>query len=65
MHLFYLSSKICVAGHIFARISIVLHKNKENKPYKDMCIPHRTLYLTKQNCDGSYLRKHIPILQSN
>jgi len=39
MHLLYLSSEIYVAGHIFVRISIVLHKNKESKHLKT-CISH-------------------------
>jgi len=41
------------------------HCQKNIQHFKDMCIPRRTLYVTKQNCDGSYLQKHIPVFQSD
>lgn len=42
-HLLYLSSEICVAGHICARISIGLHENKENKHFRYVYPTQNTL----------------------
>ena len=39
----FVSYEICVAGHIFARISIGVHKKKGSKYFKDVYTTQNTL----------------------